>query len=43
MIYWICYWLMLIGYSGVSLQNPDIKTRIIGILLVVVNGILFWK
>jgi len=34
---------MLIGYTGVSLQNPDIKIRIVGILLVIVNALLFWK
>jgi len=43
MIYWIFYVAMIVGYAGVSLQNPDAKMRIIGILLVVVNGILFWK
>jgi hypothetical protein len=43
MLYWIFYIAMLIGYAGVSLQNPDIKTRTIGILLVIVNALLFWK
>lgn len=43
MFYWICYWAMLIGYLGVSLQVPDTKTKFIGILLVIVNGLIFWK
>jgi hypothetical protein len=34
---------MLIGYSGLSILAPDFKTKIIGILLTIVNGLLFWK
>jgi len=43
MVYWICYWIMLIGYAGVSLGTSDIKMRLIGILLIIVNALLFWK
>jgi hypothetical protein len=34
---------MLIGYSGLSILAPDLKTKIIGILLTITNGIIFWK
>ena len=43
MIYWICYFLMLIGYFGLTIQAPDLKTKIIGILLTLVNGVIFYK
>lgn len=43
MIYKICYCLMLIGYLGLSLQTPDIKGKLIGILLLIANGLIFWK
>lgn len=43
MIYNIFYYMMLIGYLGVSIQVPSLKMKIIGILLVIVNGVLFWK
>ena len=35
------YSLMLIGYCGVSLQVPSLKMKIAGILLLVVNAIIF--
>lgn len=33
---------MVIGYLGCSLLVPGLKMKIVGILLVLVNGILFW-
>lgn len=42
-LYWGFYILMLIGYSGVSLMAGDIKTKIVGILLVIVNALIFWR
>jgi len=41
--YWLCYWGMLIGYLGVSVQSVDLKTKIVGILLMIVNGLIFYK
>jgi len=35
--------MMLIGYIGVSIQGSDIKTKIIGLLLTIVNGLIFWR
>ena len=43
MFYWLLYGIMLIGFTGCSLQSSDIKTKIIGLLLTVVNALLFWK
>jgi len=38
----IFYWLMLVGFIGCGVSAPDVKTKIIGILLAVVNAIIFW-
>lgn len=38
----IFYITMLISYLGLSTQTHDWKTKILGILLTVVNGIIFW-
>lgn len=35
--------MMLVGYGGLSFGVSDIKGKIIAILLLVVNAILFWK
>ena len=43
MLYKLFYILMLIGYGGLTMIAPDIKNKIIGILLLLVNGILFWR
>jgi hypothetical protein len=43
MIYWVFYILMLVGYSGLSFIAPDIKTKIIGILLTITNAVIFFK
>ena len=43
MIYQVSYWAMVIGYAAVSLQIPSIKMKVVGILLTIVNAILFWK
>jgi hypothetical protein len=43
MIHWVFYTLMLLGYSGLSILAPDLKTKIIGILLTIVNGLIFYK
>lgn len=44
-IYSVCYWLMLSGFLGVSILSGkgNIKMLIIGLLLTVVNGLLFKK
>ena len=43
MLYSLLYVMMLIGFAGLSLQVPDLKMKVIGALLTLVNGILFWK
>lgn len=42
-MYWLFYSLMAIGYIGLSFQAPDLKTKIIGVLLTIVNMVIFWK
>jgi hypothetical protein len=43
MIYKLFYMMMLVGYLGLSLQTPDIKGKLIGILLLIVNALIFWR
>jgi len=42
-MYYLFYIMMFIGFLGCSLSNPDLKMKIIGILLAIVNLILFWR
>jgi len=42
-MYNLFYSLMLIGYFGVSIQVPSLKMKIVGILLLLVNAIIFVK
>lgn len=41
MIYNIFYYIMLLGYLGVTIYQPDLKTKIIGIFLLLVNALIF--
>jgi len=43
MLYKIFYIMMLVGYLGLSLQTPDIKGKLIGILLLIANALIFWR
>lgn len=38
----VLYWMMVIGYAGCALMVPGLKMKAVGILLTVVNAILFW-
>jgi hypothetical protein len=42
-MYHVLYFMMLIGFLGVSLYSQNIKMLLIGILLTIVNAILFWR
>jgi len=42
-VYNIFFILMLIGYAGLSIFSPGLKTKIIGILLWFVNFLIFYK
>lgn len=42
-MYWIFYSLMLIGYVGLSFIAPDLKTKLIGIVLTIANAVIFWR
>lgn len=39
----VLYIMMVVGYLGVSLDMPGIKMKLVGILLTIVNAILFYK
>ena len=42
-MYQFLYITMLISYFGISMFNPDPKLKFVGILLTVVNGVIFWR
>lgn len=42
-LYALCYWCMVAGYFSTSLQVPGIKMKIVGVLLTLVNAMLFWR
>lgn len=42
-MYWILYVCMIVGFGGLAMSTPDPKLRIIGILLTIVNGLLYFK
>jgi hypothetical protein len=43
LIYRIFFVLMLISYAGLSLGAADWKSKLIGILLLVANALIFFK
>ncbi len=43
MLYQILYILMLISYAGLGIMSPTPRLKAIGLLLVVVNGLIFWR
>lgn len=42
-LYYIFYTVMLIGYAGLSFGASDIRSRAIGIILLIANALIFWK
>jgi hypothetical protein len=42
-LYLVFYIVMLIGYAGVSFQASDIKGKILGVILLIANGLIFYK
>jgi hypothetical protein len=42
-MYTTFYVLMIVGYGGLTFMAPDIKSKLIGILLLAVNALVFYK
>lgn len=42
-MYDIFYLMMIVGFAGVSAGAPDVKGKIIGFLLLIVNALIFYK
>lgn len=42
-MYVFMYGLMLFGFLYCSFDAPDIRTRVIGILLAIANALIFYK
>ena len=43
MAYYTIYAIMIISFCGLSLQAPDTKGKVIGLLLAIVNALIFYK
>lgn len=41
--YPVLYGAMVLSYLGLSLTIPSLKMKIVGVLLTIVNGLLFYK
>lgn len=41
--YYIAYLLMVLSYSYLGITGPDLKSKLIGILLTIANGLIFWR
>jgi len=42
-MYKLFYFMMVIGYFGCAISVPTFKLKVIGILLTIVNALLFYK
>lgn len=42
-MYNILYIMLLVGFLGCSLYSPSLRMKAVGILLTLVNGLLFFK
>lgn len=42
-MYYLFYAMMVIGFGACSWYSPDIKMKLIGSLLTIVNALLFWR
>jgi len=42
-LYRIMFWLMVISFGYISLFGADIKTKIVAILFLLSNIVLFWR
>jgi hypothetical protein len=42
-IYRIFLGMMLIGYTGLTIQAPDLKGKAIGFVLLIANSLIFWR
>jgi hypothetical protein len=42
-IYRICFFIMEIGYLGLTLQAPDLRAKLTGFVLLIANALIFWR
>ena len=42
-MYRFCFWLMIIGYLGLTLQGNDLRAKAIGFVLLLANFLIFWR
>ena len=42
-LYRICFFIMEIGYLGLTLQAPDLRAKSIGFVLLVANALILWR
>ena len=41
--YRIVWLIMVLSFTYISTQGTDLRFKLVGLLLAIVNGILFWK
>jgi hypothetical protein len=42
-IYRLMFIIMEVGYLGLTLLAPDLRAKSIGFVLLVANGLIFWR
>lgn len=42
-MYNLCFWLMMIGYLGLTLQGTDLRAKAIGLVLLIANALIFYR
>ena len=43
MMYKFWYWVMLVSYLMLSLQGQGLKMKLIGLVLTIANGLIFYR
>lgn len=43
MIYKTFYYLMIISYLILSIQGNNLRMKLIGVVLTIANGLIFWR
>ena len=42
-MYKICFWMMILGYLGLTIQANDLRTKAIGFVLLIANALIFYR
>ncbi len=42
-LYRIMFFIMEVGYLGLTLQAPDLRAKLTGFVLLIANGLIFYR